>query len=80
MKVYVSMNALPWEQFTVNVPGPDGQPQNVRAESNSVNAGFLPIFWTKEAAEAAFPGHPISEADVADDWHPSLKQAAAQNG
>lgn len=74
MKIYIVMNALPWESFTVNLPDPqnEGQVIPVRAESNANRAGFLPVFWSVEEAERTFPGFGIQQAEVDDNWNPWL--------
>lgn len=84
MKIYVAMNALPWEKFTIAVPDPtkdDGSLVQVKAASSPTRAGFLPIFWRKEDALKAFPDATVAEAEVPDDWHPMLNQMqdAAKN-
>jgi len=68
MRVYVAIHAVPWENYHLTIDGiPD---KRISGKSDDRTAGFLPIFWTKEAAEEAFPGATISEADVSEDWHP----------
>ena len=76
MKIYVSMNPLPWEQFSMNIPNTDGsgEPLLIKAHSSATRAGFLPIFWTQEEAEKTFPDVPWQAAEVADDWHPMLNR------
>jgi hypothetical protein len=76
MKIYISMNALPWEEFSMTVPDPQnpGQVQKIQAHSNASRAGFLPIFWTKEEAEKTFPGFAIQEGEVPEDWHPMINK------
>ena len=79
MKIYISMNALPWEHFTMTVPDPqnEGQTMQVKAASNGARAGFLPLFWSAEEAERTFPGFPIQQAEVPDDWNPWLNARIA---
>jgi len=74
LKIYISMNALPWESFTMTLPDPqnDGNLVQVKAASNASRAGFLPLFWSAEEAEKTFPGYPIQQAEVPDDWNPWL--------
>jgi hypothetical protein len=68
-KVYVAMNALPWNSLDVAIGRtPEGQVHTVKAAGDDRNAGFLPIYWSREAAEAANPGSAITEAMVADSW------------
>ena len=79
MKIYVSMNALPWEEFVVTAPDPRDASQNiqVKASSNASRAGFIPLFWSAEEAEATFPGLPVQEVEVSDDWNPWLNASKA---
>jgi len=74
MKIYISMNALPWEEFSMNVQDSDGKIQKIQASSTATRAGFLPIFWTKEEAEKTFPGFALQEGEVPDDWHPMINR------
>lgn len=74
MKIYVVLNALPWEEFTITVTD-NNESKIVRAASNEKCAGFMPIYWSEEAAREAFPSCQITSADVADDWHPMVRQA-----
>ena len=79
MKIYVSMNPLPWESFTMNIPNPtdSNEPLTIQAHSSATRAGFLPIFWTQEEAEKTFPDVPCQAAEVPDDWHPMLNRMRA---
>lgn len=82
MKIYISMNALPWESFSVSVPNPNQAEQNmqVTAASDAVRAGFLPIFWSADDAQKVFPDCGVQEAEVPDDWNPwrNAQQPAAE--
>jgi hypothetical protein len=71
MKVYVAMRALPWEKFSIitGEAGPDGQKPAVSAKGDHRNAGFLPVYWTEDAAKEANPGAEIQPAMVPADWH-----------
>lgn len=79
MKIYISMNALPWEEFSISVPDPkeQGKTMQVRAASTATRAGFLPIFWSAEEAQRTFPGYPIQEGEVPDDWNPLVNRLKA---
>lgn len=80
MKIYVSMNPLPWEQFSMKIPDPanPGESLTIQAHSSANRAGFLPIFWTQEEAEATFPDVAWQAAEVADDWHPMINRLRGQ--
>jgi hypothetical protein len=78
MKVYAVFNAIPWEHFSVSVPNPNtDEISRVHAASNATHAGFLPLFWSKEDAEKAFPDYPVQEAEVSDDWNPWFNEHGA---
>lgn len=70
MKIYVAMNAVPWERFSVTTE----DKITISAQSNEEQAGFLPIFWSREQAERHYPGVDVSEAEVSDDWNPWLNE------
>jgi hypothetical protein len=76
MKVYVAMHAVPWERFSITTEHPINaeHTMTVAASSSFERAGFLPIFWSKAAAEKQYPDVEISEAEVADDWNPWLNE------
>lgn len=80
MKIYVSMNPLPWEQFSMKIPDPatPGETLTIQAHSSASRAGFLPIFWSQEEAEATFPDVAWQAAEVADDWHPMINRLRNQ--
>lgn len=80
MKVYVCLNALPWEEFKLTIQDPTDATKTtqIQAHSSATNAGFLPLFWSEEQAKATFPGHAVQVADVADDWHPMLNRMRAE--
>jgi len=69
-KVFLAMNALPWERLTIQdgPPQPDGTVKKVTAHGDYFNAGFLPVYWSEEAAQKANPGAKIQEAGVGDEW------------
>jgi hypothetical protein len=69
-KVYMALRAFPWEKLTVQdgPPNPDGTKKVVTAHGDFLNAGFLPVYWTEEAAKAANPDTEIKEAGVGDEW------------
>ena len=68
-KVYVAMKALPWNSLDVAIgKTPEGKVHTVKAAGDDRNAGFLPIYWSREAAETANPGSSITEAMVANSW------------
>lgn len=81
MKIYVSMNPMPWEKFSMQIQNPADpkEPLTVQARSSATRAGFLPIFWTQEEAERTFPGVTWQAAEVSDDWHPMLNQLKAHS-
>jgi hypothetical protein len=74
MKIYVALHATPWEKFSIAFQDPEHpeKTHTVKASSNDVQAGFLPLFWRKEDAEKAFPDVEIQEAEVNDNWHPVI--------
>jgi hypothetical protein len=72
MKVYVALDALPWESFKIEATGADGQKGTVQAKSSASMAGYLPVFWSEAAAKAALPHASVQELDIADDWHPMI--------
>lgn len=80
MKIYVSMHPLPWEQFSMKIPDPakPGGTLTIQAHSSASRAGFLPIFWSQEEAEATFPDVAWQAAEVADDWHPMINRLRNQ--
>ena len=75
MKIYVALEALPWESFTVEAVDAEGVQSIVTAHSTDTLAGYLPVFWSEEAAKTVFPNAQIQEVEIADDWHP---RSAAQ--
>lgn len=76
MKVYIALEALPWESFAVEASNEDGVGAKVQARSNASMAGFLPIYWSMEASKAALPSANVQEIDVPDDWHPFARQGS----
>jgi hypothetical protein len=78
-KVYVALRALPWARLNVAIgKTPDGKVHTVQASGDDNNAGFLPVYWSKEAAEAANPGSEIQEGVVAEDWGKGNKPQGEQ--
>ena len=65
MKIYAVLFATPWEKFFVETP--EG---SIQAHSSDTFAGFIPLYFSREAAESAFPGQQIQELDVEEGWHP----------
>ena len=72
MKVYVALKALPWESFKIEATGADGQKGTVQAKSSAVMAGYLPVFWSEEAANTVLPNASFQELELEDDWHPMI--------
>jgi hypothetical protein len=71
MKAYMPMSAFPWEHFRVRVSGEGETAIYVSGKCDDRNAGFIPLYWTQEAAEAAHPGKPAHEIEIASDWNTS---------
>lgn len=68
-KIYIAMNAIPWESLAVAIgKTPEGEIHSVKASGDEENAGFLAVYWTREAAERAHPDIEIKEGEVGDNW------------
>ena len=68
MKVYVAMQAVPWEDVQIQI-----EERTIQMNSDTVKAGYMPLFWSEEAARTAHPNAEIVSGDVPDDWHPFLR-------
>jgi hypothetical protein len=69
--VYIAMRALPWDRLNVALPAPpdaNGNQPSVTAKGDDKRAGFLPIYWSQEAAEADNPGVQIQVGTVDGSW------------
>lgn len=69
-KLYIAMRPVPWERLNMLTGEVDenGEKKVVTGKGDHFTAGFLPIYWSKEAAEQANPGAQIQEGEVADEW------------
>jgi hypothetical protein len=76
MQVYIALEALPWESFSVEASDDEGRAAQVQARSTASMAGFLPIYWSEAAAKAALPHAKVQEIDVPDDWHPFVRSGS----
>ena len=68
MQVFIALQAVPWEDVQIQT-----QQGAVRLNSDMGKAGYMPLFWSEEAAREAYPNAQISAGQVPDDWHPFLR-------
>lgn len=76
MQVYIALEALPWESFSVEASDDEGRAAKVQARSSASMAGFLPLYWSEAAAKAALPNAAVQAIDVPDDWHPFVRSGS----
>jgi hypothetical protein len=68
-KVFVALRALPWHALNVAVgKTEDGKVHSVKAQGDDKHAGFLPVYWDAESAQAENPGAEIKEGAVGEFW------------
>lgn len=68
-KVYVALRALPWERLNVAIgKDTEGKIHTVQAASDEQHAGFLPVYWSEEAARKENPHAEIQIGEVSDTW------------
>jgi hypothetical protein len=79
-KVYIVLRAMPWHNLNVAIgQDEDGNTHTVAAAGDDNNAGFLPVYWSEEAAREAYPDAQIKAGEVGDSWGQQEAPQGAQS-